>query len=163
MTMGKVEGWLRVAASLLLVAAFFVPLSRCAQAAPPLSPGVAPGPVARPDAPETYRYYYAWTDLDRDPPWAWLFLGVFFWPPLLLGIHRFGKSATLKRALLWTEPLLALGSGYWLYLRTFLREIWIGGYLAYAGLILLLAASVTHAVSALRARRRDRGNGDLRG
>jgi hypothetical protein len=134
--------WIKLVASILLVAAILLPLSRCAQEAPPKVAGPSQAAPSAPDHPKTYRYYYAWTDLHSTQPWGWLFLLVFFWPAAFLAHERFGRSDGAKNVLLWMEPPLALASGYAIYLRTFLRELWVGGYLAYVGLALILVASV---------------------
>ena len=143
--------WIKLAASMLLVVAFVLPLSRCAETPPPKGAGTPQAAQQRADSPKTYRYYYAWTDIESSQPWGWLFLLVFFWPLAFFGYEHFGRSAGAKRALLWVQPALALGSGYWLYLRTFLRELWFGGYIAYIALALILLASVVQLVGLFRS------------
>jgi len=103
------------------------------RAGAPLKTGPA-GEVTQqaPQHPKTYRYYYAWSDLEGTQP------GLALSPGLLLALgflayERFGVSVQAKRVLGWLEPALALACGYWIYLRTFLRELWIGGYLAFLG------------------------------
>jgi hypothetical protein len=145
--------WIKLAASILLVAAFLLPLSRCAREAPLIetADGAVRAAPATPGQPKVYSYYYAWTDLHPTQPWGWLFLLVFFWPAAFLAHERFGRSDRAKRVFLWMEPPLALASGYAVYMRTFLRELWVGGYLAYIGLVLILLASVGQLWARVRA------------
>lgn len=152
--MRQAADWMKLLAALFLVVAFVLPLSRCAQESPPEAGLQAGAKALAPERPKVYHYYYAWADLEVGQPAGWLFLLVFFWPAAFLAFERFGRDGTAKRALLGLEPLLALGSGYWLYLRTFLRELWIGGYLAYLGFGLLLVASGIHFAGYLRGRNR---------
>jgi hypothetical protein len=149
--------WIKLVASLLLVVAFLLPISRCAQEAPRRGDGAFRAAAAAPGSPKVFRYYYAWTDIQSTQPWGWLFLLVFFWPAAFLAHERFGRSEAAKRVLLWMEPALAVACGYWLYLRTFLRDLWVGGYLAYLGLALILVASVAQIGAQARSRMKRRG------
>jgi len=149
--------WIKLVASILLVMAFLLPLSRCAQEAPLKGDGAFRAAPPAADQPKAYRYYYSWTDLDSTQPWGWFFLLVFFWPAVFLAYERFGRGDGAKRVILWMEPALALACGYWLYLRTFLRELWVGGYMAYLGFALILVASVGQIWAQVRSRMKGRG------
>jgi hypothetical protein len=124
----------RLAAALLLVA-LFLPLSRCSEQPPGDTPGgdAAAGGAA-PSAPTTSRYYYAWTDFDALEPWSWLIFLAFLWPLPFLAHEALARG---KAARIWVNAIqipLGAGSITLVYYRTFLHELWIGGYLAYIAL-----------------------------
>lgn len=129
----------RVAALALLVA-LFLPLSRCSDSSS------APHP--------TYRYFYAWTDFEADSAGSWLIFLVFLWPLPFLAHEctRRGRPVPL-----WVQAVqlpLAAGAVTLLYYRTFLDELWVGGYLAYAGLGSLAAALLAEIALTIARRAR---------
>jgi drug/metabolite transporter (DMT)-like permease len=137
----------RLAAAALLLIAFLFPLARCSQQ-DPRAPRVEP-PV--------YKYYYAWTDFDAGSFWSWALLLAFFWPvPVLLLEHFHRKEKPPGPAFPLLQPLLALLAGYAVFRETVVKELWIGGYLAYAGLGVYFLASLAPLAEALARRRRAR-------
>jgi hypothetical protein len=124
----------RLSAALLLVA-LFLPLSRCSEQPPGDTPGggVAAGGAA-PSAPTTYRYYYAWTDFKVSEISSWLLFLAFLWPLPFLAHEALARG---KAARIWVSAVqLPLGAGAitLIYYRTFLHQLWVGGYLAYIAL-----------------------------
>lgn len=150
--------WTKRLSALLLLLALFFPLSRCQDAstvhydvnAPPdRQPPPAPGQVK-------YNYHYAWSDFDADEPGDYLALLVFLWPIPVLLIELFARKRWLYLTLLWLQPFLCLGAGYFLYLRTFLEQLWTGGYMAFVALAAYLFASLyalTRELVLIRRRR----------
>jgi hypothetical protein len=138
----------RQGATVLLLVAFVLPLARCS--------GQRNGESADPgQGSPAYTYYYAWSDFDPLSPGSWLVLAIFAWPAALVlyeVISRRPGSIWLRAA----QALLFAGSIYILYIRTFLYELWYGGYLAYAGLLVCLLASFAELVVIVRMRFRER-------
>ncbi len=142
------QGPVRLIAAALLLVAFLFPLARCSQQDPR-------GP--RVESP-TYKYYYAWTDFDARSFWCWAILLVFFWPvPILLYEHLRGRGSP-GPLVLALQPLLALLAGYTVFHETVVKELWIGGYLAYSALGLYFVASLVLPVEALARRMKKRRN-----
>ena len=136
--------------ALILLVALFLPLSRCSEqtgGSAPLPAGAADaaGPAQTPGSAASYKYYYAWTNFDASEPWSWLIFVVFLWPLPFLAWEVLAKG---RPVLLWVSAIqipLGAGSITLVYYRTFLHELWIGGYLAYIGLgayVLALAAEI---------------------
>lgn len=141
------EGRARLAAAALLLVAFLFPLARCSQQ-DPRAPKVDP---------PAYTYYYAWSDFDAGSVWSWAILLAFFWPvPILLFERLRGSARPPGAAFLLLQALLALLAGYAVFRETVLKELWIGGYLAYTGLGLYLLASLVLPVERLARRLKER-------
>jgi hypothetical protein len=136
----------RRGATVLLLVALVFPLSRCS--------GQRNGNTADPgQGSSAYTYSYAWSDFDPLSPGSWLILAVFAWPVALVLFEVISR----RPASIWLPALQALlfaGSLYVLYLRTFLYELWYGGYIAYAALSVCLLASVGELVLAVRMKLR---------
>jgi hypothetical protein len=128
----------RLAAGILLVA-LFLPLSRCSE-----QPS-----EEEPSAPTTYRYYYAWTDFRAAEISSWLLFLAFLWPLPFLAYEAFARGTVAR---IWLSAIqLPLGAGAitLIYYRTFLHQLWVGGYLAYIALgayLLALAAEIVLAI-----------------
>jgi hypothetical protein len=81
---------------------------------------------------------------------------IFAWPVALVLYELIsGRPASF----IWlraTQALLFAGSLYVLYVRTFLYELWYGGYIAYVALSACLLASLSELVLLVRLRFRER-------
>ncbi len=125
----------------LLLIALFLPLSRCA---------------TRADSGPAYTYYYAWSHFRAGDLGSWLLILLFLWP---LGFLLAELLSGRENKTLWlplARSLLAAGSIFYLYLSTFLYELWFGGYLAYLALGLYLLASIVELFAFVAARRGSR-------
>jgi hypothetical protein len=134
----------RQGATVLLLAALVLPLSRCSEQRNGDSADHGEGSSA-------YTYYYAWSDFDPLSPGSWLILAIFAWPVALVLFEVVSR----RPASIWlpaVQVLLFAGSLYVLYVRTFLYELWYGGYMAYAALSVCLLASLGELVLAVRMR-----------
>jgi hypothetical protein len=123
----------------LLLIALFLPLSRCA---------------TRADSGPTYRYYYAWSHFRVGDIGSWLLILLFLWPLGFLLAELLSRRENKTFWLPLARTLLAAGSIFYLYLNTFLFELWYGGYLAYLALGLYLPASIVELFAIIAARRR---------
>ena len=156
--------------ALMLLAALFLPLSRCsdqtgvgtpeagaADAAGPVQAQVqAPVQAQAPGSAASYTYYYAWTDFDASEPWSWLIFVVFLWPLPFLAREILARGRAVP---LWVSAIqipLGAGSITLVYYRTFLNELWIGGYLAYIGLGAYSLALAAEIVLGIIMKRRSR-------
>jgi hypothetical protein len=146
---------IRRLAALVLLVALFLPLSRCsdsssaakpsprvdaAETAEAAQPGQPPAPA------RAYRYFYAWTDFKVDSAGSWLIFLVFLWPLPFLAFEWTRRGGPVP---LWVQAVqlpLAAGAGAILYYRTFLDELWVGGYLGYAALGCFAAAVLAEIV-----------------
>jgi len=140
----------RQGATVLLLVALVLPLARCSgqHSRPGESADSGQGPPA-------YTYYYAWSDFDPLSPGSWLVVMIFVWPVALVLYEVISR----RPASIWlrtTQVLLFTGSLYVLYIRTFLYELWYGGYIAYAALSACLLASIAELVLIVRSRFRER-------
>lgn len=133
--------------ALVLLAALFLPLSRCSQGSD----------AAQSAQPATYTYFYAWTDFQAGSAGSWLIFLAFLWPIPFLA-HEWARKD--RQAPIWLPAAqlpLAAGAILLVYYRTFLNELWIGGYLAYIALgcftLALLTEIGIRVGDALRARR----------
>jgi hypothetical protein len=155
---------IRRVAALALLVALFLPLSRCSDstaAAKPVLPAETAGAALTaetaetaqagqpPAQPATYKYFYAWTDFKVDSAGSWLIFLVFLWPLPFLAHEWTRRGKPVPLWVLAAQLPLAAGAVTLLYYRTFLEELWVGGYLAYAALGSLAAALL--AEIALRA------------
>jgi len=128
--------------ALILLAALFLPLSRCSdqtgvgtpEAGAADAAGPVQAPVQAPGSAASYTYYYAWTDFDASEPWSWLIFVVFLWPLPFLAHELLARGRAVPPWLSAIQLPLGAGSITLVYYRTFLHELWIGGYLAYIGL-----------------------------
>jgi hypothetical protein len=139
----------RIAAILLLVA-LFLPLSRCSEQRSAEQTDVVQAGAENAAASQTYRYYYAWTDFDVLSPASWLVFVAFLWPLPFLACEIAAKK---REARIWwsaAQLLLAGGAITLIYYRTFLNELWVGGYLAYfslGGYSLALVAEIAAGIA----------------
>jgi hypothetical protein len=136
----------RQGATVLLLVALVLPLARCSGQRH--GERADPGPGA-----SGYTYYYAWSSFDPLSPGSWLILAIFAWPVALV----LYQAVSRRPASVWlpsVQVLLFAGSLYVLYIRTFLYELWYGGYIAYTALSVCLLASVGELVLAVRTRLR---------
>jgi hypothetical protein len=124
--------------TLILLAALFLPLSRCSEqtggSAPDAAAADAAKPAQEPSTAASYKYYYAWTDFDASEPWSWLIFVAFLWPLPFLAHELLARGRAVP---VWVNAIqipLGAGSITLVYYRTFLHELWIGGYLAYIAL-----------------------------
>jgi hypothetical protein len=124
--------WARRAAAVLLLAAMVLPLSRCshqvdASNAPDASDGSGSSRLS------TTTYSYAWSDFDAGSPGSWLIFLAFLWPiPFVIREALPGRRSPAW--LLAVQLLPAAGAALLVFYRTFLDELWVGGYLAYIAL-----------------------------
>ena len=135
----------RLAAALLL-AALFLPLSRCSDQ-PTGDAAVAP---------TTYEYYYAWTGFRASEISSWLLFLAFLWPLPFLAHEALARGGAAR---IWVSAAqLPLGAGAiaLIYYRTFLHQLWIGGYLAYIALGAYLLALAAEVVLGIIMKRRSR-------
>jgi hypothetical protein len=146
--------WIRRAAAALLLVALFLPLSRC-------SHGRDDG--ADPDAPRQYTYSYAWTDFDASSAGSWLIFLAFLWPiPFVAREVAPGRQTPPWLAA--AQLVLAAGAVCLIYYRTFLDELWVGGYLGYialgcysASLLVEIGAGIASRAAAKKAARDSTG------
>lgn len=151
--------WTKRLSALLLLLALFFPLSRCQDSSTVRYDVNAPADQQPPPPPGEvkYNYHYAWSSFDANEPGDYLALLVFLWPIPVLLLELFARRRWLLLTLLWLQPLLCLGAGYVLYMRTFLEQLWTGGYMAFAALAAYLFASLyalTRELILVRRRRR---------
>jgi hypothetical protein len=125
-----------------------LPLARCS--------GQRNGESADPEQPPAYTYYYAWSDFDVLSPGSWLVFLIFAWPVALLLFELISRRPASFIWLRATQILLTVVSMYVLYLRTFLYELWYGGYIAYAAFSIYVLASLGELVLLVRMRFRNR-------
>lgn len=138
----------RHAATVLLLVALVLPLSRCSGQHSGNSAGQASEPSA-------YTYHYAWSDFDPLSLGSWLIMLVFAWPLALLLYERIARRPSTSAWLRGAQVLLSAGSIYLIYLRTFLDELWYGGYLAYTALSACLLASLVECVLSVRMKMKE--------
>ena len=152
--------WVKRVSALLLFVALFFPLSRCQDASTVHYDVNAPADQ-QPQTPPSemkYDYHYAWSNFDAAEPGDYVALLVFLWPIPVLLLELFARRRWLVLTLLWLQPVLCLGAGYVLYMRTFLEQLWTGGYMAFAALAAYLFASLyalTRELILARRRRKD--------
>ncbi len=139
--LSKVSRIIKYISIALLLIALFLPLSRCA---------------TRDGSDSTYRYYYAWTHFRAGDIGSWLLILLFLWPLMFLLAELLSRRENKTLWLPLVRSLLAAGSIYYLYLNTFLFELWYGGYLAYLTLSLYLLVSIIELFSIVAARRQSR-------
>ncbi len=142
----------KIAAIILLLMAFALPLSRCS------SDSDSNSSV---ESSKNYTYEYAWSDFNYMDISSWLILIVFFWPIPFVILEIVSKKEYCGILILSIEIILALGSIYMIYLRTFLDELWYGGYLSYASLAIILIVTAIELIRSIRhtARHRDLSRG----
>jgi hypothetical protein len=136
----------------LLLIALFLPISRCAVQNETYPSSAQPAESLIEKAPAAYRYNYAWTDFHPTALSSWLMILIFIWPLPFLVLDRISSRLSHK---IWPgilQILLAAGSIYYLYLCTFLYELWYGGYIAYSALSLYLLVSIIELILNLRLR-----------
>lgn len=121
---------IKLLSAVLLLVAMFLPLSRCSRSEP------------APKKEIVYEYTYSWSHFDYRDPSSTLPVIAFLWPLPIVLYDIFGKKQWLKTFLSWLEPLLAVGSGYLLYLRTMFGELLFGGYVAYIALSAYFLVSI---------------------
>jgi hypothetical protein len=137
--------WVRRAAALLLLAAMFLPLSRCSRQADG-SAGTDGSEGAA--VPHDYRYSYAWTDFNPRNAGSWLIFLAFLWPVPFVAREMDPR----RRSPAWlsaVQLLPAAGAGLLVHYRTFLEELWVGGYLAYIALGCYSAALLVEIAAAI--------------
>ena len=136
----------------VLVVALFFPLSRCAVQQP-----LEDEPAQ--ETPKEYTYTYAWTDFNPATASSWLALLIFVWPLAFLASDVFSRRQRFPFIRCAGQILLAGASICMLYLRTFLDELWYGGYLAYSALGIYLLACLVELAWRIRERVRSRKMG----
>ena len=117
---------------MLLLVALFLPLSRCSHSR---------DDAADPGAPRQYTYSYAWTDFDASSAGSWLIFLAFLWPVAFVA-RELAPARQTPAWLAAVQLALAAGAALLIYYRTFLDELWVGGYLAYIALGCYSAALV---------------------
>jgi hypothetical protein len=141
--------WARRAAAVLLLAAMFLPLSRCAHQADPAD---SPGAASR------YTYTWAWTDFDAGSAGSWLIFLAFLWPvPFVIREMLPGRRSPAWLSAVQLLP--AAGAILLVYYRTFLDELWVGGYLAYVAVGCYAAALLVEIAVAIGQRASRKGGG----
>jgi len=134
---------------MLLLLALVLPLARCSRQ--PNGESTNQGQEQ-----SVYTYYYAWSDFDVHSPGSWLAGMIFAWP---VGLLLFELISRRPASFIWlraAQIILSVVSMYVLYLRTFLYELWYGGYIAYAAFSIYLLASLGELVLVVRTRFRNR-------
>ena len=136
--------WIRRGAAVLLLVALFLPLSRCSHSR---DDAVDPG------APRQYTYSYAWTDFDASSAGSWLIFLAFLWPVAFVA-RELAPARQTPAWLAAVQLALAAGAALLIYYRTFLDELWVGGYLAYialgcysAALIVEIGVRIAHKLA----------------
>jgi len=130
-------------AALLLLAALALPQSTCAGYRGPDGRFVTRVPADAP--PQSYQpaveRSYAYDEFRIRQPDTWLNVLVFLWPLPLLAITARRRSGRFGFALWVAEPLLAVGSAYFIWRSaTILVTPAIGAYLALSAMALYLLA-----------------------
>ena len=119
---------IRRLAALVLLAALFLPLSRCSKQDGGAADQASPVPS------QTYRYFYAWTDFQAGSVGSWLIFLAFLWPIPFLAHEWTRRDRPAPMWLSAAQLPLAAGAITLVYSRTFLNQLWVGGYLAYIAL-----------------------------
>ncbi|MDH5649203.1 MAG: hypothetical protein OEY67_06070 [Gammaproteobacteria bacterium] len=132
-------GLLKKIMALLLLASFFLPLSRC-ELIDSADLGLSPvsGEQLQTSKPITKTRYYELTPAAAfkvGKSESWIMLLVFAWPTLIWGIHLIpGEPA--KSYLVMLEPFFCLGSAFYIGEALAIGEILTGGYIAAMSLTL---------------------------
>jgi hypothetical protein len=148
----------RLVGAVVLAIAFFLPLSSCSNSTAFNQEGVQAVSVdaetgAVTEGPRRYRYPFK--SLAMDDPEGLLVLVAFFWPTLAFGYRKFnGHKVGVKFTTL--EFLLCFLTIWFVWSVSFLERLEIGGYLAFGGATLCLAAASALLLEEIRRWRIDR-------
>jgi hypothetical protein len=134
----------RYAAAALLLVALVLPLSRCAHDG---KTGSEEAESTADRGPQTYSYYYAWTDFDAGSVPSWLLMITFLWPAPIIIYELAARPKKAALPLCIAQVLLSAGGIFEIYYHTILRELWYGGYIAYVALSAYLLASTAELVA----------------
>lgn len=149
--------WLKRAGAVLLIIAFFLPLSRCDSASLKRYEAEQAGQNPERVAPE-WNYYYAWEEFypERGQPFeplsALVVTVAFSWPLLFLFGRWKIKNRKVTIGLLFLEPLVAAAGAYSVFIINFLSELYIGFYVAMVAMFLYFAGSVVEIAQWIRKR-----------
>ncbi len=149
----KVLHYIKAASVVLLLIAFAFPLSRCSSDSNNSPANSDDKNIQLDQNKSTYTYEYAWSDFDPRDVSSWLILIVFFWPIPVVIYEIVSRKVYRRIWILLIQVLLAAGSIYMIYLRTFLNELWYGGYLSYIALSIFLASSVIEIIFTIRKKK----------
>ncbi len=107
-------------ASVILIVAFFMPLSQCSVSTPPTN-----------DPQESkMEITYAYSAYQWPSAWSIVALLAFFWP-FLFSFYWHGKSKMIINII---ELLLCVGTGFMLFTLTYMGGLLMGAYIAIASL-----------------------------
>jgi TRAP-type uncharacterized transport system fused permease subunit len=134
----------KIAAFLLLLIAFVLPLSRCSTEN--LFNRANQSTLNEP----SYRYNYAWSRFDVELIGTWLIIIAFIWPIPFLLYSNLSKNRQPKVWMLVVEIILAASSICMVYFYTFYEQLWYGGYIAYFSFGLYLIVCIIELIFMLR-------------
>jgi len=149
---------LKYAGAVLLLLAFFLPLSRCDESSWQVYEAEQAG-LPTDNIGPSYEYFYAWEVFTPDgvndfqPLLAILVVLAFTWPLLFLFTRPRIKNDKINTGLLFFEPLIAAGGAYFVFIINVLNELYIGFYVAMAGVLLFFLGAVTEIVIFLKQRK----------
>jgi hypothetical protein len=133
---------LKLIAAVLLLAALALPQYTCARFRAP-DGGVWSQMPANADSsqyqPFTERHY-ALENFDPANVVMWLTILAFGWPLAVFGVRRRAGKGRVSAGLWWLEPLLAAGSGYFIFALSSLGTRAIGAYLGLGACLLYIGA-----------------------
>ncbi len=146
----KVLHYIKAASVVILLIAFTFPLSRCSSDSNSSSADSDGKNTQSDQNKSTYTYQYAWSDFNSKDASSWLILIVFFWPIPFIIYEIASKNVYRCIWIPLIQVLLSAGSIYMIYLRTFLDELWYGGYLSYIALSIFLLISIIEMIFTVR-------------
>ncbi|MBA7660336.1 hypothetical protein ES703_68338 [subsurface metagenome] len=121
---------IKIVAAILLLICLILPLSSCSRYVD--SEGKTfYSSSPRPDAQRITEYYYIWTEFEAKELGSWVLIICFIWPiPIIIYKYR-GQRKRVKQILWAVEPLLIIGTVYYIaFSATFLSDPEVGYYLA---------------------------------
>jgi len=151
---------IKMAAAVLLVAAFLLPQYTCSMYHSPEGKIVA----SIPEGADPTRYapfperHYAWEGLSWRDASSWMAVVAFLWPLPMLAYGLRSRSQRVTRVSLWLEPVLVAGSTYLIWAISSIGQRAAGAYVG-------LSANGLYAIGCfqdLNARWRGRSRGQSR-
>jgi len=149
---------IKLTGAVLLVIAFFLPLSRCDTASWQRIDAEQAG-LPTENIEPSYEYFYAWQIFapdevqDFEPGLALLVVLAFTWPVLFLVVRKKTRNLKANTGLLFLEPVIAAGGSYFVLILNMFNELYIGFYVAMLGAFLFFVGSVTEIVERFKRRR----------
>lgn len=151
--MKNLAGTLKKVGAVLLLVAFFLPLSRCEKTStPPVEENAAIETI--PVEVTEYSYYYAWDYIDIDDPrLTALVILAFLWPIIFIGLRHWNPNPKFDTGVLFLEPFAAAGGSYIVVGVGTMHELYIGSYLALLAAILFFSGSILEIVEFFKKRK----------